>query len=352
MTKPTGDPEGRRLQRRRHLVLAEAGRLARALQVLLRLAGLDERAGKELAHDIASHEIAALPKGMGRIEGRQRFKGQSGTPLHEGRGRNSIFIDESGKSAPRVPGDPFFALGGVALGDAAQVAYHEAADAVKMDFFERTDITFHEPLMRQRKGPYYFDGNGDRQREFDGALARLVHETDLMAFGVVIRKEAFADEFAATGIDPYLPTDVYSLAIQLLMERYVDYLATNPARPIGRVMFESQGPLEDALHQREFVETLIGGTQWVAGAAFRNCLETGVMFCKKDGSHPMELADMFSRDLFEWVRDGCVTEPGRWRLFGPKMHRRGDRERGKFGVKVFPDSDIRDTVMAHRKSLP
>ena len=349
--KGLGDPQGRRIGRRRQLVLAEAGRLARALQSVVRLGGMDDQPAKHLAQDIASHEIAALPKGIGRLEGRQRYKQKSGTPLHEGRGRNFIFIDESGKSAPNVPGDPYFALGGIAMGDAAHLKYVNDADEIKTDFFGRTDITFHEPLMRQRKGPYFLDGDTTRQVAFDEALDRLVAQTDFVVFGVVIRKQAYADEFVATGMDPYLPTDVYAVAIQLLMERYVDYLATRELRPIGRVMFESQGPLEDAIHQRDFVDTLIDGTQWVAGSAFRSCLETGVAFCKKDGSHPMELADMLSRDLFEWARDGCSTSPGRLSLFAPKIHRREDRQRGKFSVKVFPDSDIRDLIEAHRLSI-
>ena len=31
-----------------------------------------------------------------------------------------------------------------------------------------------------------------------------------------------------------------------------------------------------------------------------------------------------------------------------KIYRRGDGRMGKFGAKVFPDSDIRDRVEAHR----
>jgi hypothetical protein len=57
---------------------------------------------------------------------------------------------------------------------------------------------------------------------------------------------------------------------------------------------------------------------------------------------------MFARDLFEWVRDGCVTSPKRWQLFAEKVYCREDGFMGKFGVKVFPDTDLRDAVLAHR----
>lgn len=88
--------------------------------------------------------------------------------------------------------------------------------------------------------------------------------------------------------------------------------------------FESQGPKEDAEHQMEYARLLLDGSQWIADASFRNWLETGLRFVPKSGSHPMELADMLSRELFEWIRDGCITQHGRWDLFNRKIYCRGD----------------------------
>lgn len=58
---------------------------------------------------------------------------------------------------------------------------------------------------------------------------------------------------------------------------------------------------------------------------------------------------MFARDLFEWVRDDCVNEPRRFPLFSNKIYCREDGAMGKFGVKVFPDADIRENVLRHRE---
>jgi hypothetical protein len=113
-------------------------------------------------------------------------------------------------------------------------------------------------------------------------------------------------------------------------------------------VFESQGPLEDAIHQRDYVGVLIDGTQWLSSSAFRQWLRTGVRFTPKQGSDPMELADMLSRDTFEWIRDGCVSSPLRWEIFGKKFYCRDDGRHGKFGLKVFPDSDIRTQIEVHR----
>jgi len=135
----------------------------------------------------------------------------------------------------------------------------------------------------------------------------------------------------------------------MLLERYIDYLAFDRSRPIGSVTFESIGPKEDALHQRDFVDLLLYGTQWVPPSAFQGHLEPGVRYVKKAGSAVTELADMWARDLFEWARAGCEGQPGRWSLFEPRIYARGDLMMGKFGLKVFPDSDIREQIERHRR---
>lgn len=100
----------------------------------------------------------------------------------------------------------------------------------------------------------------------------------------------------------------------MLLERYIDFLASSETKRFGRVTFESIGPCEDAEHQLEYARTLLDGSQWVPDSAFRSWLETGLRFEPKKGSHPPELADMMSRDLYEWVRGNCEVKPKRWDL--------------------------------------
>jgi len=324
--------------------------LAQALRVLLSRAGLDIAACEALSQEIASQEQAELLRAHGRIASRKRFKGQSSQPILENRPVLNLFLDESGKSFPEpaLTGASYFALGGIAISDLEVKMYCERADAIKAEFFGRTDITFHEPSMRNRDGIYYFSGDAIRQQAFDAAIERLIHETDFLAFGVGVRKHAFEDEFVKSGIDPYLPTDTYAVAITMLLERFVDCLAMSPVRQMGRLTFESQGPLEDAHHQLEYARVLLEGSQWVPDSAFRQWLETGLRFTPKHGSDPTELSDMLSRDLFEWTRSSCTSTPKYWKLFGGKMYCRGDGRMGKFGIKVFPDADIRQNVEQHR----
>lgn len=350
MERPSGDPEGRRLALNRSRLLAEAGRVARALEVLLKHASFDTAMCRQLAASIAEQERGELNRSGGRIESRKRFKGGPIQQPKSDSDRHYLYLDESGKSSPGAV-SPYFALAGIAMVKGEADRYVAQADSLKRQFFGTERFTFHEPAIRNLDGRFGFGGDVERQRAFSVRLDELVRGTDFVAFAAGIRKDAFEASFVRTGIDPYLPMDVYAVAIQMLLERYVDYRATTSSeRTTSQVQFESQGPMEDAVHQRDYVEVLIDGTQWVPSAAFRQWLRTGVQFTPKQGSDPMELADMLSRDTFEWVRDGCAACPGRWAIFGEKFYRRGDGRFGKFGLKVFPDSDIRDEIEAHRAS--
>lgn len=352
--KHLGDPNGRRLAKARAGHLAEAERVCRMLEILLENAGYPNSDVSQLVRELAAAQRVELQKAYGHIEPRTRFKSSSGQPLLRNLPISHLYVDESGTANPGSnPNDAgIFAMGAIAIGEEAADEYIQRADAVKNEFFGRSEFQFHEPFMRKRRTTsgvdYGFAWDANRQQEFDDAVFQLIDNTEFVTFGVAIRKQDFLRDFVDAGIDPYLPTNVYSLAITLLLERYVDALAHTKPLMMGRVHFESQGPKEDAHHQLEYARLLIHGTQWVSASAFQANVETGLRFSPKRGSNPNELADMFARDLFEWVQGGCQDKPKWWDLFCSKVYVRGSGEMGTFGIKVFPDGDIRDRIEAHR----
>lgn len=342
-----GDPEGRRVARRQAQLLAEAGRLSRSLELLMERASFPVEAARGLTAELRKAEQIQALKADGHIESRRRFKGGHVRRVAPP-DRWLLFVDESGKSFHSAT--DYFALGAVAMTGAEAERYRTRADELKDRFWAHHGLTFHEPYMRQHDGDFYFDGDKARQGDFDAAVDQLLRDTQFTVFGVGIRKRAFA-EFMATGTDPYLPFDVYAVAIQMLLERFVDFRAMSAGeRTRTKVLLEAQGPREDAEHQRVYADVLLHGTQWVPDSAFQQWLETGVLFPNKHGSDPMELADMVSRDIYEWMEADCTGAPGRWGIFSDRTYRRGDRMQGKFGIKVFPDSDIRPAIEAHRAS--
>lgn len=295
----------------------------------------------------------------GRIEGRRRFRRQRhegrnlGNPIRQNRPTNHLFLDESGTAHPAVnPGsDNFFALAAIAMSAEEEAAYVSAMDAFKTQVFGRIDVTLHEPDIRQGDGIFNFGNSRRSQEQFRQQLRELLASLSFSVFAVGVRKRAFEEEFVRASLDPYLPHDVYALALHLLLERYADFLAHETQSPRGRLTLEAQGPKEDAEHQRAYVETLIDGTQWVSGSDFQKYLETGLRFEPKSGSRPTELADMVARDFFEWIRSECQEKSSSWNIWESKVYRRGDLRMGKFGLKVFPDSDIRERVERQRNQL-
>ncbi len=328
--------------------------MAKLLHLLLERAGSEDVASaKALEQNIAAAEAIALQRSHGRLESRTRFRrpNSGGNPVREDRPRHFLFLDEAGTSQPPPERgkEAWFALAGVAMSSGRAMIYQEEADALKRWFFGRTDITLHEPLMRNHRQDFSFGGDEKRQREFRDAVDELVTGTGFVAFAVGIRKwELMAGEEHQ---DAYRPNGAYEIAMQMLLERYIDYLHHEDQDWRGRVTLEAQGSREDAQHQQAFVELLLQGTQWVPDSAFRSYLETGLRFVGKDGSHPTELSDMLARDVFEWVRSDCEREPSRWPIFESKFYQRGDLRSGKYGIKVFPATGIEERVEAQRDKI-
>ena len=198
-SKQIGDPDGRRPARSRSVVLGQANRLAQSLLAILERAGLDVSLCEDLLQKITQAEQTSLLRAYGRIEPRKRFKGHSAQLLSDGRSLNFIFLDESGKSFPEAGDLPqFFAVGAVAFkNEQDQESYCQKADAIKQEFFGTTEMTFHQPMMKNHEGPYYLEGNTVRQAEFDAALEGLIKDSNFAVFGAGVRKQAFRDEFLA-----------------------------------------------------------------------------------------------------------------------------------------------------------
>lgn len=353
-----GDPDGRLLSRRDAAIYSEAGHLAHAVEIALKRVSRPEShdaeiAAKNLAELLSRLERDAEVRSTGHQEARKRYRrpkkkdaaSNGFVPL------NRMSIDECGQAGGMGAGEHWFSLGGIVMTTDQEEVYSARANAIKKKFLHRTSVTFHEPLMRNHKGEFWFRGDRAKQADFTAAIDDLILDSEFTAFAVGIRKLALIDEVKQGSIDPYLPLDAYSLAIHLMLERFIDYLATQSHRSRAVITLEAQGPRENAEHQRAIADTLTYGTQWVSERAFYRHIRPGAMFVPKQGSHPVELADMLARDVFEWIRSDCKVEPRRWDIWSDKFYQREDLRRGKFGLKVFPDSDIRDLIEQHRDGL-
>src|SRR5437660_1279624 len=109
--KAVGDPDGRRIARRQSEVAEEACKIAECLAMAMRRCGVSDAEANKIAEELRQRSVDLLEKSVGRIESRLTTK-ITGHPLLEGRGVNSLYLDESGTTSTSTK-DSVFALGGV-----------------------------------------------------------------------------------------------------------------------------------------------------------------------------------------------------------------------------------------------
>lgn len=268
-----GDPDGIRILDRKKAALAEASRLVALAKLRLKSAEIASADFDSLLNELAAVEKLETGKGSSTVPGRKNYRRKAGKRRKSSSVLGpTLFVDEAGRSEgiAAARSDESFALGAVSMTSEAVDDYIQAADDIKLAFFGDNTVTLHEPDMSRRTQPFHFSGDLSKALEFDQAIRALVAESDFTAFAVGVRKGALSAEFSGQRPDPYLPASVYDLAIHLLVERYVDYLAYHPDRPRAAIVMESQEAKPDALHQLTVSETVAYGTQWVDPRAFQN----------------------------------------------------------------------------------
>ena len=280
-----------------------------------------------------------------------------------------LFVDESGQDddvRKFAENNDFFTLGAIAISAEAHKQYQASAERLKRQFFEEDiNVVLHVTNLRQameRPPGWKSEFTLKAGKSWSGlvrALERLVKETEFTAFGIIIQKWVFHQEFTETGKDPFLPRETYDLALHLLLERFVSFLASTDNAPSGSITLESQGPEQNARHQLSIAETIAYGTRWVSPLPLQRNIRPGVEFLNKQPSHPLELSDMLANLLYQLARNGfSAKRPPRlrqggstklWETFCRKFYKGGDLRQGKFGLKVFPAGDLDDWLNDFRE---
>ncbi|MBL8066030.1 MAG: DUF3800 domain-containing protein [Chthonomonadaceae bacterium] len=346
------DPEGKRQARARAHAAEEALTLLAVARNRLFAIGDSEleSAIGNLRRDLRRTFEADSGRSGGHLEPRVKYKGRSQhLALERGRGVITLYLDESGKPEPSLE-QPLFVLAGVAMDEDASADYVRRADLLKDRFGISKDVSLHAPQIEKGLDDFAFGGDQQKLNTFQQAIAELVRDSSFRLLGSVIRKDALSATIRAGEDYLNLPPGLYEMALTFVAERLVDMLHSDQElKPCGRLVFESIGNREDAEHQRAFADLLLLGSEFVSDGCFRGWLQPGCEFRSKGGSHPLELADLAARALLTWARDGRPDEHSFWDLWAHRITTRQDVERGKFGVKVFPDADIRDEIIRIRE---
>lgn len=346
---PRNDPDRKMARRREAATAMEAiAFLGQAMHKASRYPDwrvLDRLVG--IKRDILRIHDRAKGEGEGHVGSRKKHRGRSQHLAKENWPVHVLYLDESGQSV-HSPDQPVFVLCGVALDEPSSAQFAERSSELKKQYGADPNATLHATDLERGAGGFEFLSDPSISTLFWKDLTNAVEETPFELFAAVVRKTRLtgSDDDGELG---NLPGDVYEIALTLVLERLVGALYDRGCTK-GRLVFESIGGREDALHQRALADLLLHGSEFVADGCFRGCIEPGCSFAVKGGSSPLELADLCARWIMTFFRDGQPHDHRFWSIVAPKIYASG-LEKGKFGLKVFPDSDIREEVLALRRAI-
>jgi hypothetical protein len=215
-------------------------------------------------------------------------------------------------------------------------------DEFKVQQFGSAGVELHYRGFVQRAGPFRKLADSSAAWAFEGALAQLVAELDITNFCAVIRKNSYLQRYGPTRpVDQYLPTDLYLMALDFVLERGVKFLEEKwPAT--GSLIAEGRGKREDEQVLAEYHELLARGTQFVSGERFRRVFQADLKFFRKGGGVAgLEIADVCASPIATQVlRPG--TNSALWEAIRSKIWiGTGQRSEGNLGLKCFPrDADL------------
>ena len=273
----------------------------------------------------------------GHIHGRRRPKGR-GTSTQQD---VLVFVDECGSPRLSASADSFgaFALGAVVVTQEAYGAFERTWNEWKRSIWGTPSKRIHEPEVRSGHGAFWFDGNASLRRRAINSLSRTISQLDFKTVVVVIRRQAYVEQYGHGGINDILPEAPYPMALDFLSERLVLAIDEDFAGGRGRLIAESRGPLEDAQLQREFARLQIDGTTYISASWFRHQLVPGIQFgTKNDGLAGLEVADLLCRPYAEKALHPS-SSPLRWPEFREKLSLGRETAHSPVGIKVVPWSD-------------
>jgi hypothetical protein len=257
----------------------------------------------------------------------------------------TLYLDESGDHGiMKLHLDyPVLARCGIAVAqtyDAQRLG--PAVDEFKVEHFGTASIGLHYRALAQKAGPFRFLQDGARAWAFEQAMGRFVAGLDVGVFGAVVNKREYVAQHGRTRpVDAYLPHNLYHMALDFVLERFLKFLEERGATP-GRVVAESRGAKEDAELTAEYEELQVRGTQFVAAERFRRMLVPEMEFAdKKAGLAGLELADLCAAPMATQVLKWGTASPV-WDAMVPKIWVGAYPKRGSVGLKVYPRTSLLD----------
>jgi len=219
-----------------------------------------------------------------------------------------------------------------------------ALDAFKIAWFGHVGLTLHYSAIAKRSGAYAVLQTPDRMYAFERSLATLFETLPILVIAAVIDKRAYRARLAEIHErDATLPRDLYLMAADFVLERFVEVLEQQRAGAAA-VVAESRGRREDAELRGHYARRREEGTQFYSAERFA-MLPVEISFRTKDDRVAgLELADPLAPPIATRTIREDAERSLLWRAVRPKIWLRGDERPGGVGLKTFPDSIGREIM--------
>ncbi len=198
-----------------------------------------------------------------------------------------LFLDESKPNS----NFPNFTLGGIAIKkEIYETQLKPLVNTLKKECFGSDQVILHEIDIRNKTGS--FCGiTKDQQEKFFMALGELFSENDFLSVLAVSVNIDDLDELYKEDIR----SDIYYIALQLLMENFVQFLSANDG--IGTVYLETTDAVSNQRLQNLFHLLKATGTLFIKKEALQKRLSTINFAMKADNIIGLQLADFIPNSL-------------------------------------------------------
>lgn len=196
-------------------------------------------------------------------------------------------------------------------------------------------VCFHSREIRKKDGPFYLPD--DVYYNFINDLTEFLKSIETKIISININKYLLCKKYLT-------PFDPYEISSQFLIERFSKFLLENNSS--GTIVLETRGYKEDRIlleHLKRVIDTGTGNynRKYVSSNEFKKTIE-GIYFnpkwCissdNKKSYYGLEIADLFSYPIHNYVRSNCQTRSRPYEVLENKLINYPCYI--GFGLKIFP----------------
>jgi hypothetical protein len=254
-------------------------------------------------------------------------------------------MDESGDHNLQSvdPNFPAFCLAGCAF----ETSYYHSVvrprmDALKLYFWESTEVVLHSRDIRRHRGAFSFLGDRGRRQEFYQACNDLIERLEFTILAVVILKRSHVETYGDRARHPY------NLSLEFILERYSRLVRRRGLWNRGYVLAESRGEHEDRVLKAEYERLRRAGTPYQSLSNL-----TGLWMEKKEKNIAgLQIADLVAYPIAAKVLRPDVEQKA-FDTLQPKISA-APRHKGSYllgyGLKVFPQPTLDHYELWGRKT--